>query len=283
MLKDLLKGLDKVSTTLDNAVKVVEYLKQYGYLVDNGSLTVADIVEAVKRFQKFFGLAEDGNLSQQVYKATLLPRCALPDFGEQAREFARWKRTNLTYYVKDYVRGLTKTAVDDIFKTAWSDWMKHAAISVSQVNSSNANIIISVGSSQQDGFDGPGNTLAWAYLPNGNDSQLLCKFDLAETWITNNNQRGILLRNVACHEFGHLLGLSHSNVQSALMAPFYSAGIASPQLKDDITRIQGLYGKATTPTEPKPPTDGATKKLYLEFTGEILKADIDGYRLSKIG
>ena len=51
---------------------------------------------------------------------------------------------------------------------------------------------------------------------------------------------GTNLLQTAAHEFGHSLGLSHSDVQSALMAPFYKGW--EPNLKldrDDIDAIQG--------------------------------------------
>lgn len=45
-------------------------------------------------------------------------------------------------------------------------------------------------------------------------------FDASESWSIN-SYRGTNLFQVAAHEFGHSLGLSHSDVRSALMAPFY--------------------------------------------------------------
>lgn len=51
---------------------------------------------------------------------------------------------------------------------------------------------------------------------------------------------------MAAHEFGHSLGLSHSDVRSALMAPFYRGYEPTFQLDiDDIQGIQALYGKKT--------------------------------------
>lgn len=50
---------------------------------------------------------------------------------------------------------------------------------------------------------------------------------------------GTNLFQVAAHAFGHSLGLSHSDVKSALMAPFYSGYQAHLSLdNDDITAIQ---------------------------------------------
>ena len=59
--------------------------------------------------------------------------------------------------------------------------------------------------------------MAHAYFPifGGN-----VHFDDSEFW-TINSYRGTNLLQTAAHEFGHSLGLSHSDQFSALMAPFY--------------------------------------------------------------
>lgn len=55
---------------------------------------------------------------------------------------------------------------------------------------------------------------------------------------------GYNLFQIAVHEIGHSLGLGHTNVQSAIMAPFYKAYDPNVKLDlDDIQGIQRIYGK----------------------------------------
>ncbi|MBN3306250.1 MMP2 collagenase, partial [Amia calva] len=72
--------------------------------------------------------------------------------------------------------------------------------------------------------------------------------------------KGYSLFLVAAHEFGHALGLDHSNIRDALMFPMYSYVEDFSLNKDDIEGIQYLYGPKTgpDPTPPKPKTTTAS-------------------------
>lgn len=206
----------------------------------------------IKQFQASFGLEETGELDFATIRAMkFTPRCGCPDYqmntGPQA---SKWGVKKLTYFIESYVGGLSKKDQEDLIQIAFNQWAEHADLEFERVNSQNsARLILSTGRGRFQQFDGPGNTLAWAYLPSGNNynGQLLMRFDLDETWVSSTKDRGILYLNVACHEFGHMLGLDHSKIKSALMAPYYAPNITKPQSNDDVLRIVRLYGQAKNP------------------------------------
>lgn len=77
------------------------------------------------------------------------------------------------------------------------------------------------------------------------------------------------LLQVAAHEFGHALGLQHSNAEGALMNPFYKSNVQDLQLHDDdIAGIQALYGNpkvetTATPTKTTTTTSASTTATAL--------------------
>ncbi|XP_052753894.1 stromelysin-2 isoform X3 [Galleria mellonella] len=236
------------------------YLDKFGYLSPKiRNPTSGHIIDeslfrkAVAEFQSFAGLNATGELDDETKEVMALPRCGVRDkvgFGEsRAKRYAlqgsRWRIKNLTYRIAKYPSRLNQADVDLELAKAFSVWSDYTDLTFTQKRSGQVHIEVRFETGEHgdgDPFDGPGGTLAHAYFPvYGGDAH----FDDAETW-TINSRRGTNLFQVAAHEFGHSLGLSHSDVRSALMAPFYRGYDPAFQLdQDDIQGIQALYGRKT--------------------------------------
>lgn len=212
------------------------YLSQFGYLSPkyrnptSGNLLDQDTWEkAIMEFQSFAGLNVTGELDGETMQLMSLPRCGVKDkvgFGSDTRskryalQGSRWKVKDLTYRISKYPRRLERTAVDKEIAKAFGVWSEYTDLRFTPKKTGAVHIDIRFEENEHgdgDPFDGPGGTLAHAYFPvYGGDAH----FDDAEQW-TIDKPRGTNLFQVAAHEFGHSLGLSHSDVRSALMAPFY--------------------------------------------------------------
>ncbi|CAH0557890.1 unnamed protein product [Brassicogethes aeneus] len=243
------------------------YLQKFGYIEKKSSEHSADLLDersytkAIKDFQNFAGLEVTGIADDETLKAMDLPRCGVKDkigTGERQKRYAlqgsRWKVKDLTYKISKYPRKLEKKDVDKEIYRAFSVWSDFTDLTFTP-SKGQVHIEIRFESGEHgdgDPFDGPGGTLAHAYFPVfGGDAH----FDNSEQWSIN-SYRGTNLFQVAAHEFGHSLGLSHSDVREALMAPFYRGYDPTFQLHiDDVQGIQALYGKKTKNNAPGIPED----------------------------
>ncbi len=99
------------------------------------------------------------------------------------------------------------------------------------------------GSAFDDAGSAGRNTLAHGFFPPpcGGPFAGALHFDEFENWADAASGGSIRLLNVAIHEIGHLLGLSHSNTPDAIMFAFYDDN-ADQLRQDDIDGIQELYG-----------------------------------------
>ena len=264
VIVELEARLSKWETGIKEIRKALKYLKQYGYIHSIKDVTLEDIFRAVTKFQELANIVVDGEIGPKTLGAMDWPRCSVPDFitDENGNMMAfnmqkgTWGYRDLRYYVESRDSDLSAADWDRMMQKGFDQWSAVANLTFTQTNNRNdAHFILGTGAGSRDNFDGPSGTLAWAYLPPSENyrGQLVSKFDRAETWrISLSQGSGILLLNVACHEFGHLLGLEHSRINSALMAPFYNPSITKPQQTDDVTRIQRKYGPPVIGPDPDP-------------------------------
>ncbi|OQV24830.1 Matrix metalloproteinase-16 [Hypsibius exemplaris] len=239
------------------------YLQRFGYLQapnpETGSLVTHEhFSEAVKQFQSFASLPTTGILDAETKRMMNAPRCGVPDITDEERptengqthrrrrkrfvhQGSKWRVKDLTWSVSQPTSQLTRNDVETQIARAWKLWSDNSDLTFTKSNGGNVHIDIRFAKYEHgdgDSFDGPGKTLAHAFFPQyGGDAH----FDDSEPWTVG--RYGTNLFQVAAHEFGHSLGLSHSNVKSSLMAPFYRGYDDNLHLDpDDIAAIQGIYG-----------------------------------------
>lgn len=174
------------------------------------------------------------------------PRCGVKDELASGifRKKSKWGKNILSYHM--YARDTGELSADEWdkeFRLSFDAWSEITPLVFKAVDSyRSADIIVSVGRRRRESFGKSGGVLAWASMPSSPNynGQLTTKFDMAENWALPDSDRGIILRSVACHEIGHLLGLDHSSDKMALMYPYINNALKPRE--DDITKIQKLYG-----------------------------------------
>lgn len=241
------------SLVLDSARlhDVVRYLLHYGYAAPKADKV--GWVQAVRKAQEILGLVVDGVPGIVTERAMLsTPRCARPDLLGLATGLNQWAKRKatqegLTYHVTRYVRNIRQDTQEEELKAAFQSWQDVSRLRFERLHSSQADILIGASDSPREEFGSPGAVLAWAQLPRGSNhrGQLVMKMDLAEPWVTDLSEggRGILYRNVAAHEIGHLLGLEHTQIRGELLFPTYAASVSKPQAKYDIPEAVKRYGE----------------------------------------
>ncbi|CAL1573971.1 unnamed protein product [Knipowitschia caucasica] len=261
----------------------VDYLKKFYNLTEETGPTVRrglnPLTRKLREMQKFLGLKITGNLDADTLAMMKKPRCGVPDdqVGSYTLFGNKWQKNALTYRIENYTPDMPKAEVDDSIEKALGVWAKVTPLRFTRLHSGTADIMISFGSGDHGDFypfDGPDGTLAHAFAPStgiGGDAH----FDDDENF-TYRSTSGYVLFMVAAHEFGHSLGLSHSNDPGALMYPTYTYSnpntFVLPQ--DDVNGIQSLYGpnpdKDPNPGPPPPTTpDSCDSSLVLDAVANL--------------
>lgn len=282
-----IKDRDTATETLTDAMM---YLMKYGYMdIEREDAKSAPLLsrdglrDYIREFQAFAGLPQTGDLDEKTVELMKTPRCGVKDIvgkGATARkkryalQGSRWKVRTLTYKISKYptTKRLSNSEVDKEIQKALQVWSDVTDLSFEQRSNGRVHIDVRFEDGEHgdgDSFDGMGGTLAHAYFPvYGGDAH----FDNSEFW-TIGSYKGTNLLQTAAHEFGHSLGLSHSDQYKALMAPFYRGYESKVRLDvDDVTAVQALYGRRDT--KKAVPAQEAFKPVTRIGTPDIEEEDI---------
>lgn len=269
----------------------ISYLDAFGYLKSEleqwKDISLADIIDAITHFQGIFHVPTKKALTIQTVRAMEGQRCGCPDIqrGHHSckrmmkavtRNVPKWKKDGLTYHIEDRLPNVPADSFDAAIRSGFLAWSIYANLKITPAESPDtADVMIGTGKGPQSNFDGPGGTLAWATMPDVKNAKLWMMFDQAETWVLDTKKRGVCLHNVVRHEIGHLLGLTHSKVQGALMAPFYSPSVRDPQQDDDIPRLLTRYGHAST----APQARTQIVPMPVQVTDAVAVLEAAGYKV----
>uniref|UniRef100_A0A1A7WE06 Peptidase metallopeptidase domain-containing protein n=1 Tax=Iconisemion striatum TaxID=60296 RepID=A0A1A7WE06_9TELE len=246
-----------------------DFLEKYGYLHHEHQIhNSVEMHSAIREFQWLSRLPITGNLDSATLLQMAEPRCGVSDEGSQKTwgqrvnvifigdrrpqrrrrrsdaQAEKWYKRHLTYQIVNWPRHLSLGSVRLAVRAAFQLWSNVSDLVFQETPEGPADIRLAFyEGDHNDGagnaFDGPGGTLAHAFLPRRGEAH----FDMAERW-TLNGHKGHNLFMVTAHEIGHTLGLEHSPVRHALMSPYYRKLGRSLVLSwDDILAVQQLYGK----------------------------------------
>ena len=254
---DFIAALNASPGESRNAMGGVQaFLRRFGYLSDpvleNAAENVFDDATsaALRQYQRAQGIPVTGLLDEGTVAEMSKPRCGFPDILPiDAYEVSgtKWPRTALSYSFDNYCADIGEGETRSAIVAALALWSAVTPLRFTELRSNGDFRISFVTGRHNDDypFDGPGQVLAHAFFPPPNAGLLAgdAHFDESEQWqlalpIVGNR---FDLVTVAAHEFGHSLGLRHSNIRGALMYPSYG-GVQRHLHQDDIDGIRTLYG-----------------------------------------
>ncbi|KAK0711961.1 Matrixin-domain-containing protein [Lasiosphaeris hirsuta] len=241
-----LAGNLDLAEKLPDKINAINYFRRFGYLTTEVEAQAVDLTPIIKAFQKSGGLPQTGAFDQATAELMKKPICgyAEKETGGGPLGFttfgSKWDHTGLTWRVDSWSNKISAADALTAFRSAFARWAQITPLTFIEVRAGQA-ADIRIRFARRDhgdgnSFDGAGTVLAHAYSPGNGPDNIGgdAHFDEDEGWSLD------FLSKVGLHEFGHAIGLGHSDDATAVMYRFFNN--QAELQPDDIRGVQNLYG-----------------------------------------
>ncbi|KAK8587778.1 hypothetical protein V6N13_086752 [Hibiscus sabdariffa] len=249
-----LEGAQKGDIT-NGLNQVKKYLKTYGYYHHDIEHTLDDqfddsLESALKAYQGYLGIDVTGKIDSGTIGAMLTPRCGVPDHLVSNYNFPggrfKWTKRSLTWSVQNSVNVFSEDELSPVLTAAFKSWADVSQLKFAKA-SKGTRSDIRIGFFPKDHGDGnpfKDGEFAHAYYPQVGWFHFNSKWKWTFDPSGKDGKNKVDVQSISVHEIGHLIGLNHSDLKSAVMYAYFAPGITKRDLtQDDKDGIQALYPK----------------------------------------
>jgi len=233
---------------------VHDFLKRFGYLpptAERGPQLDERVSAALALYQKGHALPVTGEFDEATRDMMEEPRCGLPDLraGLKFKTSCSWQAPQLTFAFEDGTGDIAGAAEFQGVRQAFATWAGATPFTFTEVErTAGPDVLIDWRPANDPDHSMVGTIIAHADFPPGcgvinNSLPRPLHFDDTEVqWNVGAAPNTHDVESVALHEIGHILGLEHSDLPSAVMFKSIRRNTTKRVLTvDDIDGIQKLY------------------------------------------
>ncbi|KAF1946290.1 hypothetical protein EJ02DRAFT_394492 [Clathrospora elynae] len=268
---------------------VNDFYKLYGWLKPGASVPDSDLPKAIRKIQRKLKGPVTGTFSDKMMTMMSGPRCGTEqpynmtdadDASEMHRRYVlwgpKWVQTTLTWRFDSYTSDLPTSRQQSTISAAFAQWMNYVPLNiVPAASNARPDIYIRFASFGPDDTRYGYTTMVsnGVYMSSGN---INVTFNDDYQWTDDR-----LFIYTAVHEIGHVLGLSHSSVEAAVMFAYYDGNIR-PVHPDDKMGIHSIYGWKT-PKWTRIDANTTTKNLVQVTSSDTVAANNGLYQMRTTG